>query len=211
MEEETLVLGRKSKEAFDFFNLSKTQQFLLETYGNLIKIKHEPTYCHSVRVALYGIKISKFTMLDPRMMLCAGLLHDIGKVAIDNDLLEKRSFTVADREKIREHSIYGYYILKGVHDFFAETTLRHHLYGLDGYPKILPLNRVYFSAMSEELIESYSKALAIIDFYDAVITREDNYQLQGAVKDSLIKNFPNLAEIIEFSYEKGVFVKEVIC
>lgn len=211
--EKTLLWEGKIKSAFDFFNLSESQRFCLETYGNLIRLKHEPTYCHSARVALLGVRFSKFSMLDPRMLLCAGLLHDIGKTAIDRNLLLKNDFTAADRKRMEEHSLYGYYMLKGVHDFFAEVALRHHRYVADGYPRILPPDRVPFSRMSEELIDQYARIVALIDFYEAASTRESGhhgvsrFNTKEQVEVLLIEHFPSLAEaeLILRCYENGIF------
>lgn len=211
--EETQLWGKKARSAFNFFNLSESQRFCLETYGNLIRLKHEPTYCHSVRVALLGVRFSKFSMLDPRMLLCAGLLHDVGKTVVDKDLLLKKDFTAADRQRMEEHSLYGYYLLKGVHDFFAEVALRHHRYVADGYPRVLPSYRVLFSKKSEELINQYARIVALIDFYDAASTRESGhpgvrrFNTKEEVEALLVEHFPSLAEaeLILRCYENGIF------
>lgn len=197
------------KEAFASLGISETQQSSLSTYLNLLKLKDEATYCHCLRVALYGTKVAEALELNPKALFYAGLLHDVGKVAVDKGLLAKnKNFSEVDYEKIKKHVIHGYYLLRGVHNFSAEIILRHHRYDSGGYPENLPRSKVNYSKATKELIEYYAKILAVIDFYDAAATRKNEKFKEKNVRTLLIQRFPTSEKIIDACYKRGIFGKE---
>lgn len=209
-----LFLEKRLKEAFIYLDISHTQQSSLKTYCDLMKLKDKPTYYHSLRVALYGIKIAEILHLEPKVLFYSGLLHDVGKALIDPKVLvKKKNFDKIDYEKIKKHPLYGYYLLKGIHDFSAEVILRHHRYIGKGYPEELPSSRLSSLSATKVLIDYYSKILSIIDFYDAASTRHDKSGSRIAtkreVRKSLNQHFPNQKELINICYKKGIFGKEV--
>ena len=203
--EEAVLLEQKLKEDFIRLGISLVQQSSLEIYLNLIKLKDEATYHHCLRVALYGTKVAELLHLDPKALFYAGLLHDVGKALISRELLsEAGDFSDADYEKMKKHSLYGYYLLRGVHDFSAEVILRHHRHANGGYPKRLPKPRVCYQKATKELIDYYAKILAVIDFYDAARTRKNKKFKDGDVRTLLNKRLP---EEVEMIYEKGIFTE----
>lgn len=204
--EETLLLEQRLNKAFDHLKISLTQKSSLETYLNLIKLKDKTTYCHCVRVALCGIKAAGLLHLDPKALFYSGLLHDIGKALVDKELLSKAGdFSEQDYRKMKRHSLYGYYLLRGVHDFSAEIILRHHRYISEGYPKRLPRSKISYSETDKKLIEHYAKVLAIIDFYDAASTRKNKKFREKSVRKLLVRHFPAEIEMINICYDKLIF------
>ena len=209
-----VFLEHRLGEILDSLGISFVRQYSsgtslssLGAYLTIIRLKDEATYWHCVRVALCGIKVAEAFGLDFKALFYAGLLHDVGKAAVCQDLLKKNNFTKADYEKMKPHVIHGYYLLRGVFNFSAEIILRHHRYYSDGYPKSLPHSRVRYSKETKKLIDRYARILAIIDFYDAATTGDNERSKEKKVKASLIRKFPNEAKIINLYYEKGIFIE----
>ena len=98
-----------------------------------------------------------------------GLLHDIGKIAIDENVLNKPGKLTDDEwEEIKRHPEIGYRILNTVNDMseMANYALHHHeRWDGKGYPKGLKGNEIPF----------VSRIIAISDAYDA-ITSERSYR-----------------------------------
>ena len=101
----------------------------------------------------------------------AGLLHDIGKIGIDESILNKRGkLTEVEWADMRRHPEIGYHILRSVNEFapIAEYVLHHHeRVDGTGYPRQLENGK----------IPTQSKIISIADAYDAMTShrpyRED--------------------------------------
>lgn len=98
-----------------------------------------------------------------------GLLHDIGKVAIEENILNKPgTLTSEEREEINRHSEIGYRIMSAVNDLsdIAEYVLYHHeKWDGTGYPKGLKKNEIPLE----------SRIISIVDAFDAM-TSERSYR-----------------------------------
>ena len=98
-----------------------------------------------------------------------GLLHDIGKIAIDDSILNKAGRLTEDEwEKIKSHPEIGYRILSTVNEMseMAEYVLFHHeKWDGSGYPK----------GLKGEAIPLQSRIISLADAYDA-ITSERSYR-----------------------------------
>jgi putative nucleotidyltransferase with HDIG domain len=90
----------------------------LEAFATAIDVKHINIHGHSLRVGRYAAAIGEAMNLDPNEVAAlrsAGLLHDIGKVAVDKRLFGKP--TALDAEEFREmadHTVVGHQIVSGV-------------------------------------------------------------------------------------------------
>ena len=93
-----------------------------------------------------------------------GLLHDIGKIAIDENILNKSGkLTDEEWKEIKRHPEIGYRILSTVNDMseMADYVLAHHeRWDGNGYPK----------GLKGEEIPFLSRIIAIADSYDAIIS-----------------------------------------
>ena len=98
-----------------------------------------------------------------------GLIHDIGKIAVDENILNKPGKLTDDEWKeIKRHPEIGYRILNTVNDMsdMANYTLYHHeRWDGKGYPK----------GLKEEQIPFVSRIITIADAYDAM-TSERSYR-----------------------------------
>ena len=98
-----------------------------------------------------------------RLYLC-GLLHDIGKIKIQKEILEKKeNLTDSEFKIIKQHPMEGYLMIKPyVTQSIAETSLLHHerLDG-SGYPFGFRGDKIPFEA----------KLVMIVDAYDAMTVK----------------------------------------
>ena len=133
-----------------------------------LKVSDEYTFKHSVDVATMAMIIGKQHGLTEKEVYeigIAGLLHDIGKTKIPNELLNKAG-KLTDEEFLlmKQHALFGYSILKDkkeLSDPVLMGVLQHHekLNG-KGYPLGVP----------EEKIYEYAKIISTADIYDALVT-----------------------------------------
>ncbi len=166
-----ITAGRK----FDYSEIRKISELMLNRidgidviiqYLNEIKVYDDYTYSHCVNVGFYSMLIGKRLQLQESKLLDliqAGLLHDIGKIKIDNELLNKKDkLTYEEFEEIKKHSNYGYEVLSQanfISDEIKKAVLMHHerIDG-SGYP---------LGAKDQEISE-YARIVAIADVYDAM-------------------------------------------
>nr|WP_274600153.1 HD-GYP domain-containing protein [Halorhodospira abdelmalekii] len=103
------------------------------------------------------------TKYQVRTLGIAGFLHDIGKVRVPSEILQKPSaLTEGEYEEIKKHSTHGYQILTetpGIPETALKVARLHHE-RIDGggYPDALPESKIPFEA----------RLAAIVDVYDAL-------------------------------------------
>ena len=106
-----------------------------DTMVNLIDLKFfdDYTFFHSVNVAVLSVLIGVELGLSREHLFnlgLAGILHDIGKIFIDKDILNKPSKLTDDEYLImKKHSDYGYNYLKENYEIPSEfyvAVLQHH-------------------------------------------------------------------------------------
>jgi HD-GYP domain-containing protein (c-di-GMP phosphodiesterase class II) len=132
---------------------------------NAIDAKDTYTCGHSDRVAHIGRRIALQMQLPPQdceRIYLAGLLHDIGKIGVPDDVLLKPG-KLSDEEFafIKKHPEIGYGILKHVPQlaYVFDGVLHHHeSYDGKGYP----------ARLAGEQIPLIGRILAVADAYDAM-------------------------------------------
>lgn len=131
-----------------------------------MKVFDDYTYHHSVNVAVLSIVLGVALGMD-RNDLCdlgfAALFHDIGKVFINKDLLNKTaSLTDEEFEEIKKHSYLGYEHIKERFYSVGPSSMgildHHEKYSGGGYPNNLKGNRISYSG----------RIIAVADVYDAL-------------------------------------------
>ncbi|MDD3364781.1 MAG: HD-GYP domain-containing protein [Syntrophomonas sp.] len=134
-----------------------------------IKDKDDYLLTHSVDVSLMAIMIGKWLGYDQETVNnlgIAGILHDLGKVHIPEDILNKPArLTDQERKIMNNHPVIGYQLCqasKNLDKSIQYGVLMHHerLDG-SGYP----------SSMSYGKILVFASILAIADTYDAITTK----------------------------------------
>jgi len=131
-----------------------------------LKTADDYTYMHSVAVCAMMVALARqIGMDDTQTRLCgmAGLLHDMGKVAMPTAVLNKPGkLTDVEFDIMRTHPTEGYKLLtasSAVDSVTLDVVLHHHekIDG-SGYPECLKGNE----------ISLYAKMAAVCDVYDAI-------------------------------------------
>lgn len=202
-----LDLEKQLDDAFVYLGIESRHQESLKAYMNLLKMKDEEIYDHSVRVGLKGIKIAEYLGLDPKALFFPCLLHDVGKVFLDPRILKKTgAFSEEDMLEMKNHPMYAYYLLKGIHEFSAQVALRHHEHQKNKYPEILT-----DTAISTKLDpDYYAMLVSLVDYDDSINTRENDRfggrKLSGEqIKHIFISDKPDQKRLIEELYSAGIF------
>ncbi len=139
-----------------------------------IKLYDEYTFAHSVNVAILCAAVGAYLSFDrPRAaaLSIAGMLHDIGKVRIPIEIINKPgALTEAEWEIVQRHPAEGAVILSGlpgVGRLAAVAAFEHHKHhDLTGYPRY-----------GAELfgMHPFSKIVEIADAYDALTSARVYY------------------------------------
>lgn len=145
------------------------------TYANLmdtlksmaasIQARDHYTESHSVRVTELAVRICEAMGSRPEdieSMKIVGILHDIGKIAIPDDILLKPGrLTEAEYDIIKQHPLTGENIIKPIMLFDRERlVIRHHHERWDG--------RGYPDGLAGEDIPLLSRIIAVADSFDAM-------------------------------------------
>ncbi len=145
----------------DFNTLSDVINYL-----HLVCPLDDYTYAHSLNVSLISIIIARwlnFTNSQIDEIATAGLLHDIGKTKVSQELLSKPGkLTPQEFEVVKRHTILGYSIVEKVSDISAQAKLsvlmHHEKIDGTGYPL----------GVADKDIPEYAKIIAVADIYDAM-------------------------------------------
>jgi putative nucleotidyltransferase with HDIG domain len=165
---------------------------------------HLPTYSHCLQVGLKSLEASKLLGYNETQMFFAGLFHDIGKLKVLTEILEKQvEFGEKEYRIIRSHPAEGYALVKPFFQFEAEVLLRHHKFCKKSYPKSLPkpINPNHFDMNA---IESYAKLLGVIDYYDSM-RRNDGYVYpEGNTMQVIAQERPGMDDVIKRLFEAKI-------
>ncbi len=138
---------------------------------------------HSKRVSEIAEVIAKklnYSEEELNIVREAGLMHDIGKIGIDVDILNKKgSLNNEEWDEIRRHPEIGYRILSSAihYSITADVVLSHHeRWDGSGYPR----------GLKECGISKLARIITIADAFDAM-TGERTYHKKLSFKDALIE------------------------
>jgi putative nucleotidyltransferase with HDIG domain len=141
----------------------------LQAFAAAIDAKDAYTKNHSHRVAKYSAAIARelgWNEHDIEGMYVAGYLHDVGKLAISNDLLNKVTpFTPDERAELRKHSTLSHNITEKIKFPWknVEDMVWHHHERLDG--------RGYPEALARESLSDGVRILTLADSFDAMTSQ----------------------------------------
>ena len=171
-----------------------------EAFLSLSRLKNKDnyTYLHSVAVCALMIALGKQMGLEQSVLKdlgMAGLLHDIGKTLIPDEVLNKPGRLTDDEfNVVKNHPLRGWEILQGSEGVceIAIDVCRHHHERVDGtgYP----------DKLSGEALSLFARMGAICDVYDA-ITSNRCYKVGWEPADAIRK----MAEWQEGHFDKTVF------
>jgi putative nucleotidyltransferase with HDIG domain len=167
--------------------LEKAHRETIEALAVAINAKDEVTHEHVLRVQIYAAGAARLLGCNDaeiEALKAGALLHDIGKIAVPDYVLNKPGkLTAAEFEKMKMHTIVGAQILGRV-DFHYPVVpiVRHHHERWDGcgYP----------DGLRGEDIPLTARILTVVDCFDAL--REDRQYRRGLTReeavDFLLKN-----------------------
>src|SRR5215469_10747537 len=105
-------------------DLEHSYDITLEALGDALDLKDSETEGHSKRVTAYTIALARAMGISPaeiKVIARGAFLHDIGKMAIPDDILRKpAALTPEEQEVMREHCTRGYHMLRKI-PFLAEA------------------------------------------------------------------------------------------
>lgn len=171
-----------SMMVFDTMELTLDEVIeLTEIFANLIDFRSPFTAKHSLGVAAVAERLAElvgFSENECKMMLVAGNLHDLGKLAVSNEILEKTAALGAEEyNQIRSHTFYTYRTLQPIKGFETINTwasLHHERLNGTGYP---------FHLKAEE-IPLGSRVMAVADVFTAIT--EDRPYRKGMDKAQVL-------------------------
>lgn len=187
----------RTKQELSFNQIKALAQF----FARIVDYKSPFTSTHSIGVAEDAEILTRFMGFDEetaQKMYLAGALHDIGKVAIGNEILEKPGRLTEDEFTVmKHHAAYTYYILSEINDFeeLRDWAAFHHE-RLDGtgYP---------FGKTAAEL-NTQERIMACVDIYQALTeTRPYKEGMSHEKACSILK------EMAEKGWLDPVIVKQV--
>jgi PAS domain S-box-containing protein/diguanylate cyclase (GGDEF)-like protein/putative nucleotidyltransferase with HDIG domain len=143
--------------------------------------KNSREMLHSKRVSQLCEFIARHMKLDEteiNKIKIAGLMHDIGKIGINDQILNKSGKLTSDEwNDVRSHSEVGYRILSSANEFseIAEYILSHHeRWDGTGYPQ----------GLKGEEIHVYARIIAVADSFDAM-TSERTYRTAMTIREAI--------------------------
>jgi putative nucleotidyltransferase with HDIG domain len=194
------ILSRRIEIQENFLELEGIKGFA-HAFSEIIDQRSPFTYRHSVGIGDLVSKITKKLGYDCEVqnkMYIAALLHDIGKLAISNDILDKEGkLNVQERFEINKHTYYTRWILEQIDGFeeITEYASNHHekLNG-KGYPLHL-----YGDQIGE-----LDRVMAICDIYQA-LTEERPYRKQMPIE----KVWAIIDEMVDQNDLDGALVNKI--
>jgi putative nucleotidyltransferase with HDIG domain len=115
---ESLVAARTQQLRSAITNLERSYDITLEALGDALDLKDAETEGHSKRVTAFTIAIARAMGMNAdqiRIIARGAFLHDIGKMAIPDNILRKPGPLTPDEVNImREHCYHGYQILRKI-------------------------------------------------------------------------------------------------
>lgn len=218
-------LIERVKEDFERFGVREGAVDRFMPYILALQNKDKDTFEHSIRVAYLSKKIAEFTNIAPKKTLwLPGLVHDVGKLVVDPDLLTKKAFDEKDMQKMKRHIEYGCELLLNGMEFSAMVLFYHHFFKPNApYPRQEDFNRIFgdrvqrFTEGTRTLAKYCGRLVSVADVYDAITTRTNDRNSLGTLRlptkeearDILIRENNDQEHLIARLYERGIFGGDV--
>ena len=167
----------ESRERLDQLNTN-----IIRALSYTIDAKDRYTSGHSQRVADYSLAIAKRmgkSEADQKIIYYAGLLHDVGKIRVSEEVINKAAkLTEEEFNQIRIHPVSGYHILKDIHEDIRiayGAKYHHERYDGKGYP----------NALEGENIPEIARIIGVADAYDAMTS---NRSYRDALPQEIVRS-----------------------
>lgn len=191
-----------------------TQREILFTMGEIGESRSKETGNHVKRVAEYSYLLALglgLSQEQAELLKMASPMHDIGKVAIPDSILQKPGkLTDEEFERMKDHTVIGYQLLnksgRRLLRHAANIAHEHHeRWDGSGYPR----------GLKGEAIDLFARITAVADVFDALgsarvykaawelerilelLRRESGRHFDPAVVDSFMRQLPALLSVRE--------------
>lgn len=172
-----------------------------------IKTFDDYTFQHSVNVCILAIITGismNYNQIQLRDLGIGALLHDLGRIKINRDILQKRDkLSDAEFSTIQKHSTFGYEQLRqsdNVNIISAHVAFQHHeRYDGSGYPR----------GLTGDQIHEYARIVAYCDVYDA-LTTERPFRKAFTPKEALMSMKDSIGTMFDPKIAAAFFKNIVI-
>ncbi len=170
-----------SKKEVERKTTEKMLDKMIKTLASSIDAKDEYTHGHSERVAKYALKLAQamgMSSQECKEVFYAGLLHDVGKIAIPDQIINKPGkLTDEEFAVIKSHPGRGSQILSQVEDMpYLSVGAKYHHEKYDGFG--------YPCRAKGEEIPLLARIIAVADSYDAMTSKRS---YRDILKQSIVK------------------------
>jgi HD-GYP domain-containing protein (c-di-GMP phosphodiesterase class II) len=215
--------------AFDALRLTLDEVVdLTKVFSRIIDFRSPFTARHSAAVAATAEKLAElasFSEDECKMMKIAGNLHDIGKLAIPREIIEKQDkLDPAEFDMIRSHAYYTYQLLRPISGFETITqwaSYHHEKMNGNGYPfhlkaGSLPLgSRIMavadiFTAITED--RPYRKGMTDAQTREVLGKLAENGSISPRVLSLLMEHYEMIADIRREAAEGAAsYYQRIVC
>lgn len=204
-------IERDSKDSLPIDNIRITVQQMIndllsssDILGNLTEIQgyDDYTFHHSVNTTIISLILGMASGYSEQKLLELGmgvLMHDIGKIKVPEEILNKKTpLTGEEFEEIKQHTTYGFEILRKNNDLSllsAHVAYQHQeKWDGSGYPRGLKGNGIH----------EYGRLAAVADVYEALTSKrvyrnaiEPNEAYEYIVAQGNIHFDPQILEVFK--------------
>ena len=202
--QELIVINENKVQELHSKNLElgNANKDLVASLVSAIEAKDKYTLGHSERVSKYAVSLAnKLGLTEEKVeeLRIAGLLHDVGKIGIDDEILKKPARLTKDEyEEVKKHPAIGSWILNTLD--LSDTTMdainyHHERFDGKGYPL----------GLSGKELSLEAQIIALSDAYDAMTS--DRPYRKAMSNEEAIKEIKKCADT-QFNPELVQLVEE---
>jgi putative nucleotidyltransferase with HDIG domain len=177
-------------------------QDVINFYLAIATVRHDGVKEHSVRVATLAAKAAVRLKLDVRAAYVAGILHDVGKIALPCQLFDGHNISEEEYADVKNHVRLGFEVLKDEYLFTGLVAGFHHALGKSGYGLTIKDFPEDLSLDTVKKILDIAALIAICDYVDAATTRNTLVK-DGAAGESL-------REALEIRYPNSIMMIDTV-
>lgn len=200
------LINRYQKSEVEYFkNQQQVSRRLFEQTATALvtAIDAKDTYSHghSIRVAEYSEKIAReigMSEEEIREVYYAGLLHDVGKLGVPNQIINKKGkLTEEEYDVIKLHPAMGNQILSSISEYpylSIGAHYHHERYDGKGYPEKL----------KGDDIPKIARIISVADAYDAMSSKRSYRDIipQQLIREEIVKGAgtqfdPDIAKVMQ--------------